>query len=377
MFNTLFNLKVLRAIPQETIGGLFSGQYTIHGGVIRWATGTEQAGRIVRHLIPLAFSAQTLLPLSPLSVLSGPISVYQLAQLRDVPRMTKQILQLATSTMVLSGLNLAVSGIGFGYLAYRLRAVEARLEAIQSDVKAIRVWLEGKERAVLRAALHDLCNTARIEHLATRQAVLIDARRTFGELVEQYRELLTQATEVEPAMLVEEYYCLTMLARARCSAELGEGALAHHEFATDSAVWTEHARRIAKDVLIGKHPERFLYRDTAKTSSVTMIIDWLNFAYDDPQGYAWIDTLRLQMSRWHDDESTGVGLSWGSSKRKERVYERETVVPSLARLTARHYALEGHLAQFAMLSDLNVTPSVFERQIEKLASSAVEGYLIV
>jgi hypothetical protein len=40
-----------RGIPYETLIGLATGQYTLHGGVIRWAVGTERAGQIVRHLI--------------------------------------------------------------------------------------------------------------------------------------------------------------------------------------------------------------------------------------------------------------------------------------------------------------------------------------
>ncbi|OTE96655.1 hypothetical protein BCS42_12340 [Crenothrix sp. D3] len=48
MIETFMNLN----IPQEVLTGLITRQYSLHGGVIRWAAGTEQAGQIIRHLVP-------------------------------------------------------------------------------------------------------------------------------------------------------------------------------------------------------------------------------------------------------------------------------------------------------------------------------------
>jgi hypothetical protein len=376
MFNSLFGLKVLRAIPEETIGGLLSGQYVLHGGVVRCSPGTEQAGQIVRHLIPLAAPAQMLLPLNPLPDLSFPISIHQIARTPDINAMTRQILQLSTGTMVLSGLNLAVSAIGFANLSQRLGVIEARLEAIQADVQAIRDLLERKERATFRLALSNLQNSGYIVNSDIRRSVLVDARETFGVMVEEYRELLAQAETVEAALAAEEFYCLMALARSRCSAELGELAVAHHELAADVMNWTEQVRRIVDKLLIGEHPERFLYRDTAQVAPIAAVVEWLDFASDDHKGYAWIDILRSQAGHWHADEAGGVGVWWGRSKEQERVYDRDVVVPGLVRLTARHRTLQGHGAQLALLKELNVIPSAFEQQRDKLASHAIEGYLI-
>lgn len=44
MTSSLFGLPVARAIPDHALLGLATGQYTLHGGVIRWAAGTPQAG---------------------------------------------------------------------------------------------------------------------------------------------------------------------------------------------------------------------------------------------------------------------------------------------------------------------------------------------
>ena len=53
MADNLLGLIVTRSIPKEVLVGLLAGQYKMYGGVIRWAPGTEQAGEIVRHLIPV------------------------------------------------------------------------------------------------------------------------------------------------------------------------------------------------------------------------------------------------------------------------------------------------------------------------------------
>jgi hypothetical protein len=43
--------EVARVIPPDVIMGLWTGQYKLYGGVIRWAAGTDNAGQIVRHLL--------------------------------------------------------------------------------------------------------------------------------------------------------------------------------------------------------------------------------------------------------------------------------------------------------------------------------------
>lgn len=40
---------VAREIPPDVIDGVNRGTHEVHGGVIRMAPGTDEAGRIVRH----------------------------------------------------------------------------------------------------------------------------------------------------------------------------------------------------------------------------------------------------------------------------------------------------------------------------------------
>jgi len=48
MPDTLPGLIVERAIPSDVLGGLMMGRYRLHGGVVRWASGTPNAGQIIR-----------------------------------------------------------------------------------------------------------------------------------------------------------------------------------------------------------------------------------------------------------------------------------------------------------------------------------------
>lgn len=52
MLAWLLGMTVVRSVPAGALLGLATGQYTLHGGVIRWAMGTPQAGQIVCHLLP-------------------------------------------------------------------------------------------------------------------------------------------------------------------------------------------------------------------------------------------------------------------------------------------------------------------------------------
>lgn len=76
MIESLLNLIVTRAIPSEVVEGLMTGQFKLFSGVIRWAPGTQYAGQIIRHLLPL--SAQTIgTPiLAPISSITGLVNTY-------------------------------------------------------------------------------------------------------------------------------------------------------------------------------------------------------------------------------------------------------------------------------------------------------------
>jgi hypothetical protein len=104
MIELLKGFNVARGIPTEVITGLMTGQYKLHGGVIRWAANTDHAGQVVRHLIPVASQlipapARALFELGKVG-LEG-VNTYQLHKLsgnvNELAESNKRMLQLESA----------------------------------------------------------------------------------------------------------------------------------------------------------------------------------------------------------------------------------------------------------------------------------------
>jgi hypothetical protein len=429
---------VVRAIPSEVIMGLITGKYKDYGGVIRWAAGTEDAGQIVRHLVPSSFN-----PLSSavpgLNLISGifanvqleqvkaatrqiqeiaQFNTYQLFQLsgqvNSLSQMTQQLLQMATGTAILSGFNLAVSCVGFAVIYNRLNAIDNRLQEIQKDVKEIKSFLETSERAELFSAIKQLLKASDNIPVEHRNAILHDSRKTLAKINMRYQELLSHSNTVEIAMANEEYFSLTALAYARCMAELGLLDLAYEEILEMNIFWQAQARRIAKEVLIGKYPERFLASDFVDDVPTKELIKWLDFASEEEKGLIWIDDLRRKIKEpWYgkswfpgseetkskteqnfdlfgsvgnmfggmteqikENLESGKGLNQNIGIGLEK--EKTLVIPALRKLMARSEVFEGYVSQYELLKNYQMKPSEFEKGVAALPeSSAVDGYFIL
>lgn len=395
MIDSLLNLTVTRAIPPEVVMGLMTGQFKLYGGVIRWAPGTQYAGQIIRHLLPVSTQTIGAPILAPISSALGAVNTYQLhrlsGQINALTATTQQVLQIATGTMVLSGLNLAVTAVGFAVLNEKLKSLEGRLNEIQQEVRAIRALMELEERAKLRAALRDLLNVVAIKNPDHRHKILFNSKNVLAPISLKYKELLAGADILETAMAYEEYFCLTSLAHARCLAELGMLDMAYQDLEEAGEFWKKQAQRIAHTFLLSKNPERFLFSDFAQDVPVSTLVEWLDFAYGEEKGYGWIDELRSRTIAWYSQDdytefSRGVSKVtsslWnvviGYTKDNEINREKEKVIPSFQKLVARGNVLEGYKAQYELLQAHNVTPSEFESKVASLAPEAsVDGYLIL
>ena len=403
---------VSRMIPHDTILGLLTGQYKIYGSVIRWAAGTPHAGQIVRHLIPVSSNLLSVIP--GLDFIPGIVTDLKLGELKEMSQYnTQQLLQLsgqisslseatglvckiATGTAFLSGLGLTVSCIGFAALNKKLNTIDNKLKNIQKDVKAIKYFLESGERARLCAALNALlkidANTA-IEH---RHTILHSSHNTLAEINMRYRELWSEAETIEMAIAYEEYFSLTALAQVRCTAELGMLDIAYKEIKEINLFWQTEAHKIAKEMLIGEHPERFLATDFADDVSVTELVQWLDFVYEENKGLSWIDDLRLKINElWYPESWFTKTTSNLFAKNKSNIFsddkyglnknigvgiekERQILVPALRKIVARSSVFESYLTQYKILKDQNIKPSDFEQKLANLPeSSLTEGYLIL
>ena len=388
---------VERAIPYETLIGLATGKYTLHGGVIRWAAGTAKGGQIIRHLIiPVGTNLSNVVP--GLGFIPGIIANMQLNELKGITQfntyqlmqisgqissfsqITQNILQLATGTAILSGLGLAVSSIGFIAINKKLGAIDSKLKEVQKDVKDIKTFLESTERAKLYAAISNLLKMDSKFESDHRNAILLQSRQTIGAINMRYRELLSESKTLELAMANEEYFALTGLAHARCTAELGMFDIATQEIEELNLFWQKQANRIAKQLLIGDYPERFLATDFAEIVSITEIIQWFDFVNEEKKGYAWIDDLRIKLNEtwyskgWVADIGFGTKRGIGGGIEKEQ----KMIIPALRKLVTRSGVLEGYLSQYAMQEAQKIRPSEFELKLRGLPeSTSVDGYFIL
>ena len=139
---------VAREISSDVLDGLNRGTYVLHGGVIRSAPSTDGAGQIVRHLLP---TGQDL----PDSVSAR--SVFDLT----LARTTQDVLNATTGIMLLSGMNVAVTAVGFGVLYKKLTELQKGLSEIKESVDGIVRLLELDNRAKLMFALDELHGVTR------------------------------------------------------------------------------------------------------------------------------------------------------------------------------------------------------------------------
>jgi len=371
--------------------GLMTGQFKLSGGVVRGAPGTQYAGQIIRHLLPVTKQTIDAPILAPISSVMGAVNTYQLSgQVNALTAATQQVLQIATSTMILSGLNFAVTAVGFAVLNEKLISLERKLNEIQQEVRALRALMELEERAKLGAALRDLLSVVTIKNPDHRHTMLFNSKNVLAPISLKYKELLAGADIFETAMAYEEYFCLTSLAHARCLAELGMLDMANRDLEEASEFWNRQAQRIANKFLLSESPERFLFSDFAQDVPVSVLVEWLDFAYQEEKGYGWIDDLRGKTRSWYSQyDYAGVAKGFPSVgkmlnrkirsvKLIEIEQDRKRVIPSFQKLVARSNVFEGYKAQYGLLEAHNVTPSEFESKVALFApEAAVDGYLIL
>lgn len=156
-------------------------------------------------------------------------------------------------------------------------------------------------------------------------------------------------------MAYEEYFALTALAQIRCTAELRMLDVAQHEIQEANQIWQTQGRRIAKEILIGEYPERFLASDFVDFASVSELVEWLDFANAESKSYVWIDDLRRKLDEpwyakgWVPMMHGGSGLNKNIGTGLEK--EQTMVMPSLRKLVARSNVFEGYTAQYDLLVD--------------------------
>ncbi len=94
------------------------------------------------------------------------------------------------------------------------------------------------------------------------------------------------------------------------------------------------------------------------------LVDWLEFAHNDPRGLDWIDELRTKrIDPWY-------AASLSNSEQLE--------LDLLRRLTSRNRIFESYRSQYQFLRNRKTRPSEFQHQTERLDRSlAVQDTLVL
>jgi len=150
---SVINEALWRALPDlpDVLAKIRGGEYTLHGGVVRYASGTGKGGQIVGHLLFPGDALQAKESIGRLqSVLQDGLGSLQggISQLQQ----GIHVLQgLQAANLALSGLNLAVSAAGFVIVCKKLDRISAQIKAqSQGIAQTLQMVGEAHDRTLLR-----------------------------------------------------------------------------------------------------------------------------------------------------------------------------------------------------------------------------------
>jgi len=352
MLSEMAGFTLSRTIPDSVLSGVLSNAYKVYGGVVR-----DNNGRIVAHLINS--NVPSLALSSFVSPLGTAFSAINSLQLKEINSAVSEIMKISQATMAVSGLGLAVSSIGFLFLNAKLAKIDNRLQEIAKDIKAVKSILELQERGKLITALRTLREATQITDENVKKQMLINSKQTLGEIHEHYKvRLLAEQGEFEFGT-VEEYYSITALGHAMCSAELGMMNTAKEDFQDSLDIWRTASKSFVKTQVLGDNAERLLTRRYSDHVASLDIIDWMDFATSTQNGLNHIDSLRSK------DPSRGIDFS-----RFRGLSHEETLNIGIARkLVARDRIFEGYTEQLGHLQKVNTTPSKLNGFVGELDKS--------
>ncbi len=351
MISELAGFTLTRSIPDSVLSGVLSGSYKIFGGVVR-----NDAGQIVAHLVNAGNPANILSTfLSPVNAAFSGLNTYQLYRIgADV----QQLIGLAQASMMISGLTLAVSSAGFLFLSNKINKIDKKLEEMAADLKYIKYFLELQERARLISALKVIRELGKIDDVSTKTQMLISSRQTLGEIHEKYKVLLIEDKSVKELMPVEEYFTITAIGHALCSAELGMYDQATNDLLESQLTWREAAKSFVGEKVIGKEPQRFLTKKYVSHIKSEEIAGWMDFAEDSELGIDRLDQLRGMSPKIDINIRNSIG-------------KQEAIAIDVARkLVQRDRVLQGYVDQYRYFSSLKTKPSEVQQYFDSLSEES-------
>lgn len=360
-------LTVERTLPDGVLSGLLTGQYSLHGGVIRNAT-----GQIIRHLIPNPSMA--LDPFGFVSSIPDLFNTYQLYnlsnQVHNLTKLTEQVLAISSATMALSGLGLAVGVLNFATMNTGLKRVEKILRDIDKKLDWIIDFLDSQRKSRFLFAMQELSNLP--DAGSRREYILQASREKLGETALHYLDQWNVSNDLMASMSHQHYFCISMLALAKCSAELDMHENAIKEFQNGLGSWQHKARILIKKKILNNDRSRFLSSRYLPFAPAAKIVSWLDFAYQEQRGYGWIDELRRGLK--NDSSIFTFEPSW---KVTSGIEEKRVEVSILDNLTQRNFVLQGYADQFKYLAEHKLRPSAFDKEANKLFGATDKRNMLI
>lgn len=342
-------LTVSRQIPVEFLGGLLSGAYSLHGGVIR-----DGAGHIVAHLVSSGATGAlgTLVPgLNVLSSLGANVQLYSLGrEVATIQSAIADVLSVATVGAALSGLGLVTSMVGFAFLNRRMQAMDGRLTELLDDVKDIKQTLMFQELANLRGAVKLMQHAEAADSPEVKRGKLLQANEVFTKLIYFYGQQWSGAKDVKQLPFLEDCYTLAFTGASLTNSELGMHEVAAREFNEHYHAWKLTAQKNIKDELLGDNPARLLKDVTGNVLPVRELIRVMDFANGSQKGVDWIDELRKPSSLANRlPQLRGVPAR---------------IISMATNLTARNDVLQATAAHLEFLDAKRISVSEFSGAIE-------------
>lgn len=143
---------LVRSLPElpDIMAKLADGTYTLHGGVVRHAAGTDRGGQIVGHLLFPGDSQQTQQRLQELqSAMSNGMNTLH-SGMEGLQQSMNVLQGLQAANLAMTGLNLAVTTAGFVIVCKKLNKISAQIEAQSEGIaRTLQIVGQAHERSML------------------------------------------------------------------------------------------------------------------------------------------------------------------------------------------------------------------------------------
>jgi hypothetical protein len=348
-------LVVQRAVPEHVALAVSQGIARVFGGTVR----EVKTGRILAELVEARDCA------GGFAAARAAAGVMSTTESSVAVLASRHLIGLATGSTAMSGLTLAVSTAGFLFLTKRLAEVDGHLQQMQKDVKYIRSFLETRQRAELINAMNTLRDAREAKSQSTREQLLIDSRQELGTLNHHYASQLQEVEDDAVFEATEEYFSLSALGHAHCTAELGMSSAASNDYRIAFETWAKAVTNYAQRHMLKDDPERFLGHRFAEIASVQQIATWMEQFTGDPPAGNWIDELRRRPA----------ATSWWTTK---PAAEDRNTVRLLDKLAQRKHVMDGYTSQFRRLDEKQLRPSELRAAVENLdPADSTDGVFVV